>query len=360
MDADRERAGDFAGGQHGADREAAAQPLGAGEDVRHDALLHVREERAGAAHPALDLVQDQQRAVRGAQPARSLQVLRRARPHAAFALHRLQDHRADVRAVGRELGFERRDVVVGQVDEAGGIGTEAAGVLLLPAGGDGEQRAPVEGVLRRDDPQLVRAEPVVRVAARELQRRLVRLGTGIAEEHALGERGVGQPLGEPQRRFVGEPVRHVPQPARLLVDRLDHRRMAVAQRGDRDAAAEVDVHPPVLVPDARTLAAHRDEGRRGEAGHHDLVEQRPRDRHLRGIAGRGQVAPRGGGEDRLSGGGEGGHGGPEGAGERGAIRPRRRRPRPGSRPCTRARRDGPGRWRAPASRRRRPRSPTPR
>ena len=35
-----------------------------------------------------------------------------------------------------------------------------------------------------------RAVPVVRVASRELQRRLVGLGARIAEEHALGECGV--------------------------------------------------------------------------------------------------------------------------------------------------------------------------
>ncbi len=68
--ADRERARDLGRGQHRADREAAAQALGAGQDVGHDALLHVREQRAGAAHAALDLVEDQQRVVLVAQPAR--------------------------------------------------------------------------------------------------------------------------------------------------------------------------------------------------------------------------------------------------------------------------------------------------
>ena len=37
--------------------------------------------------------------------------------------------------------------------------------------------------------------------------------------------------------------------------------MAVAERGDRDAAREVDVHAPVLVPHARAFAAHRHERR---------------------------------------------------------------------------------------------------
>ena len=102
------------GGEHRADRKAAAQALGARQDVGHDALLHVREERAGAAHAALDLVEDQQRVVRGAQAPRRLQERGRAGRHAAFALHRLEDHGADLVAVRGELGFERGDVVVAE------------------------------------------------------------------------------------------------------------------------------------------------------------------------------------------------------------------------------------------------------
>src|SRR5205085_2820704 len=83
----------------------------------------------------------------------------------------------------------------------------------LPARGDREQRAYVERVDRRDDARLVRPVAVVRVAARELERRLVGLGARVAEERALRERRVDQALREPQRGLVGEPVRHVPQPA---------------------------------------------------------------------------------------------------------------------------------------------------
>ncbi len=271
-----------AGGQHRADRKAAAQPLGTRHDVGNDALLHVRKERPGAAHAALDLVEDQERAVLVAQPARRLQELPRARDHSAFALHRLEDHRADiVAALVAERGFERGDVVVGDVSEAGGIGAEAGRVLRLAAGCHGEERAAMERVQRRDHADLFGSVPVVGEAPRELQRGLVRLGAGIAEEHALGERRLGEALREPQRRLVGEPVRHVPDLPRLLVERAQHRRMAVAERGDGDAAREVDVHPAVLVPDARAFAAHRDERRRRVARHHHFVEGRARDRQRR-------------------------------------------------------------------------------
>ena len=56
-------------------------------------------------------------------------------------------------------------VGVGQSETAVADMTDMFVLLLLPAGGDREQRAPVECVQRRHDAQLVRAEAVVRVAA---------------------------------------------------------------------------------------------------------------------------------------------------------------------------------------------------
>ncbi len=279
MNADRERARDLRRRQHRADREAAAQPLGARQDVRDDAFLHVREQRAGAAHAALDLVEDQQRVVLVAEPARRGQEFRRARNHAAFALHRLEDHGADVVAAFLgERRFEAGDVVVADVGESRGTRAESVGVLGLAARGDGEERPAVEGVERRDDAKFLRAEMIVRVAARELERRFVRLGAGVAEEHALRERRIDQFFRQPQRRLVGHPVGDVPDGLRLIVQRLDHRRVAVTERGDRDAAGEVDVHAALLVPHARSDAAHGDERRRRVTRHHELVEHRARHR----------------------------------------------------------------------------------
>src|ERR1700731_133622 len=94
--ADRKRAGDFGGRQHRAQREAAAQALGAGQDVRDDTFLHVGKQRTGTAHAALNLVEDQQGVVLVAEPARRGQEFRRAGDHAAFTLHRLEDYGADV------------------------------------------------------------------------------------------------------------------------------------------------------------------------------------------------------------------------------------------------------------------------
>jgi hypothetical protein len=188
----------------------------------------------------------------------------------------------DLRGEGVWIGCELADAwrgKAGDVVKAAG----AAGLLVLMAGPD-----------------------VVRIAARELQCGLVRLGARIAEEHALGERRIGEAFREPQRRLVGEPVRHMPQRARLRFERADHRRMAMAERGDGDACGEIDVHPPVLVPHARAFTAHRNERRGREARDHHLVEQCARDgqRCRFGMRRRG-IAPRGLGNERSRAGGQG-------------------------------------------------------
>ena len=46
------------------------------------------------------------------------------------------------------------------------------------------------------------------------------------------------------------------QPARLLAHRLDHRRVAVADRANRDAGEEVEVLVAVGVEQPAALAAH--------------------------------------------------------------------------------------------------------
>ena len=48
-------------------------------------------------------------------------------------------------------------------------------------------------------------------ASRELDRRLVRLGAAVAEEHAVGERVRAEQLGEPRLRLAVVQVRDVEQ-----------------------------------------------------------------------------------------------------------------------------------------------------
>ncbi len=51
--------GNLLGGQHRAHREAAAESLRAGEDIRRHAVVHIGKQIAGTAHPALHFIQYQ-------------------------------------------------------------------------------------------------------------------------------------------------------------------------------------------------------------------------------------------------------------------------------------------------------------
>ena len=170
--------------QHRADREAAAQRLGQRHHVGRDAVGVRGEQMTGAAHAALDFVEHQQRAMAIAQRAQAVQELLRRRRHAAFALHGLDQHRADV--TGSHRRFGRGQIVEIAVAEARRQRFVAFVVLGLRGGGDGGQRAAVEAAAEAEDHAAIgRTALRGRVLAHQFDRGLVGLGAGIAEEHAL-------------------------------------------------------------------------------------------------------------------------------------------------------------------------------
>ena len=81
-------------------------------------------------------------------------------------------------------------------------------------------------------------------APRELQRRLDCLGAGVREEHRVERlrHDVRDHLRQSADRLeVAQRVADVEELVDLLVDRLRHRRVVVAERGRRDARCEVEV-----------------------------------------------------------------------------------------------------------------------
>ena len=80
--------------QHRADREAAPQPFGAGEDVRDDVVMLVGVEMAGTPGAGLHLIEYQGGVMAIAEGAQRLEERRVRRDHPAFADNRLDDHRA--------------------------------------------------------------------------------------------------------------------------------------------------------------------------------------------------------------------------------------------------------------------------
>src|SRR2546430_15939 len=88
----------------GADREAIPQRLGHRHHIGWNPGPFMGEQFAGAAHAALHLVIDQEQPELVADVAQPPQVIGRGRPHAAFALHRLdQDRRGLVGDRGTHL-----------------------------------------------------------------------------------------------------------------------------------------------------------------------------------------------------------------------------------------------------------------
>ena len=121
----------------------------------------------------------------------------------------------------------------------------------------------MERLRERNDLDLLGAELLDRVAARQLQRCFVRFGAGVREERAIGESQVGQAFRETQHRFIRVAVADVPELLALIVQHLEQFGMRVAERRHRDAAGEVDVVAAVACP--RCASRRRDPARNSPA-----------------------------------------------------------------------------------------------
>jgi hypothetical protein len=88
------------------------------------------------------------------------------------------------------------------------------------------------------------------------------------------EREVSQALRQPHPRLGVEEVPHVHQPAGLLVHRLHHGRVAMAELRHRDAGQEVQVLVALVVPQPRALAPHELDGIPDVGGHERVALER--------------------------------------------------------------------------------------
>ena len=102
--------------------------------------------------------------------------------------------------------------------------------------------------------------------ARELDRGLVGLGPGVAEEGLAAEAAAGEAVGEAHGGLGVEEVADVQQPSRLLAHGGDNPGVAVADVRDGDAGEEVQVLVPVDVPEHGARAAHKLDGEAGVRG----------------------------------------------------------------------------------------------
>ena len=173
--------------------------------------------------------------------------------HAAFALDAF-DH--DGGGGGRKRGAHGFEIVVRHLPEARHHRFKPLLDLLLAGRGDARERPAVEGIERGDD-----LEPAFVVAelAGQLEQAFIRLDAAVAEEAFAGADEADQRLRQPALRFVVIEIRGMDELARLLDQGLGDGRMSVAERADRDAAAQIEVTPArdVIEIAARTRGSAR-------------------------------------------------------------------------------------------------------
>ena len=262
--ADRHAGRRLLGREAGAHREAAANALGRGHDVRRDPIMFVGEELAGAGIAALDLVEDKHQVVLVGELAQAAQEFLARRADAAFALDRLDQE------PGRMLvhrGLRGLEIVELDDVEARQQRCEAVAQLLLVGRADRAERAAVEGAAERDQLMLFRAPVMMVVTPRGLDRAFHRLGAGIGEEDGVGEGQLGEPGREGFALRAAIEVGDVDQRLRLLLDRPGEHRMAVAEQIDGDAAGEIEIFLAALSIEIHPLASHRPHRRARIDGH---------------------------------------------------------------------------------------------
>ncbi len=261
MLAGRDQVGRRPARQAGADRNAVAQGLGQGHHIGGDARVLVAEPGAGASQAGLDLVEHQQPAVPVAQAAQLAQVVGAGQADAAFALHGLDQHGHDVAMLGGGV-VHGRDVVIGHAHEARHQRLEAALLGRVARGRQRGQRAAVKAVVHHQDLR-PRHLPAVAVQARQLERGLVGLGAGVAEEGRLHVGQGAQALAQAFLPVDAEHVGGVQQQAGLLGDHGGDLRVRVAQGGHCHTGNGIQVFGAVLVPELGPTATDEGHGLAG-------------------------------------------------------------------------------------------------
>ena len=188
-----------------------------------NSVMLVGEILPGAAQPALDFVENQQRSGAVAQLPRGLQKFRAQRPDSAFALNRLQANGADAAI---KLPLEIVNIVEGDKPDSRHQRRKGMPIFFLPGGGQRAEGAAMKGILQRQQTPLGFVAVAVLGAgkgASQLERAFPGLGAAVAEKCFVQTGDLGQPLRQFRLELVEKQIRHVNQPARLpLQRRLNH------------------------------------------------------------------------------------------------------------------------------------------
>ena len=271
-----ERLGEEVADDHRAEgRVATGQALGHRDHVG-DVLVTLGAEHVPKTTERADhLVRDQQHTVAVADLSDPLEVTDRRREAPARVLHRFEVHRRDcLRAFGHDRvvdrprggGAERVFVVgqwvavpvgVGDVHDAGREWRERLAQRGDASDGEGAHGGAVVGGLAGDDLVALGLTESAEVLARQLPRRLHRLGATGGEEHPVevGGRQRGQARREPDGGGVRvAPDREVRELLGLGAGGLCQLAATVAELHCEQARQAVEVPLPVLVEHVATVA----------------------------------------------------------------------------------------------------------
>ncbi len=279
---------DIRPGRGDTERHARRDALRHRDHIRPDAGVLDREHLAGAPHPGLDFVGDEEDAMLLRDRAQALHELVGRHDVAALALNRLHDDRRDLvgrhqvqedllfeilearRGAASRRGTERRAILVRvrRVIDARHHRAEAAPLNRLARGErQGAERASMEAAEKCDDVLSLHGVP------RELDARFDRFRPRVSEErpHAsVNRHGRRDLLRQAHLELVVKVgPRHVQELLRLIGNRLHDVRVRMSGRGHGDARGAVQKDVAVHVLDHRAAAALDDQGIRARIRRRD-------------------------------------------------------------------------------------------
>jgi hypothetical protein len=220
-------------------------------------LVVARKAPAGAAETGLDLVGDEQDAGLVTDRPRGGEVAVGRDDDSGLPLDRLDEEGDGVLADGRA---QRLRVTVGHPDEPGSEGAKAGPRQRVVREADDRGRPAMEVAGAHDDLGATRCDALALVAplARELDRRLDRLGARVHRQNAIAAAELGQLGAEGPELVVVEGAARQRQPLELLRGSADEPRMAMTEVHRRVGRERVVVAAVLDVahPDALATAQH--------------------------------------------------------------------------------------------------------
>ncbi len=251
-----EESGSSTEGHDRPDRHATAEAFCQRDDVGLDALSLMSEPLACATNPCLDLIDDEQGSVLAGDRPRCREIARRSRNDSAFTLNRLQEHRG-----GRVIHDSLKCLDISEGHDMDITGQRAEWFLLRRLRRERQRthRAAMERLVSDDD----LGAPG---QARDLEGGLIRLGSGVAQQHttlavARGVEERDEPFSESDRGRGDCEVAGVAERRHLVTHGSDDGGMCVAERVDRDAGEQIEVLVTIGIPHPCAISAHQGQWR---------------------------------------------------------------------------------------------------